>query len=367
MSLSELSYQVRRLLPLVAIGILVMAILFISLRIFLMIIEQSRPPAPTIVTKPAYGILKRPDFITQTPNTSGLKYSLDTFSGVPEEATSEAKVFFKPRRTPSFGSTEKARLVARAFGFSDEIKSKVDGYEVTFVDAVRRLNMDISTFNYSYTREFDEELQKALQQVGSLGRESQSEDQLEQRAVTYMTDLGRYPDALSRGARKVIYHRYDEQSKQVSIATSSAVANMIEVDFFPEKIDNIDVHTQAYHTSPSFILFVPAGTNPIVKAQVNYFETSLAESSMYPLKSTTQAYDELQRGQSTIISGAKPSGSTVGIVRISLAYVEPDVYSEYLQPYFVFTDTQDFVAYVPAIADDWLEPRATLTGTSPTN
>ena len=366
MSLSELSYQVRRLLPIAAIGILFMAILYILMRILLLIIAQNRPAPPVVVVTPAYGVLRRADFVAQAPS-SDLKYSLDTFSGVPEEATREARVYFKPRRTPSFGSTEKARLTARAFGFSDEVKSKVDGYTVTFVDAVRRLTMDISTFNYSYTRDFDVDLQKALGEVLVANQLPQSEDQLLQKAVTSMTDLGRYPDALSRGTRKLIYHQYDEQSRQVKIATSSAVANMIEVDFFPEKIDDMDVFTQSYYTSPHFILFIPGGTAPIVKAQVNHFETSLSEYSVYPLKPSTQAYDELIKGQGTIVSGTRDKGSTVSITRIGVAYVEPDAYSEYLQPYFVFTDNQDFVAYVPAIADEWLEPRATLTGTAQGN
>ncbi len=363
MSLSELSYQVRRLLPIAGISLLFMAIIYILIRILILIVAQNRPPAPVVYTMPAYGVLQRPKFVTQSPSTE-LRYSLDTFSGVPDEATREARVYFKPLRTPSFGSTEKARLTARTFGFSDEVKSKVDGYTVTFVDAVRRLTMDISTFNYSYTHDFDADLQKALSEVSLANQQPQSEDQLLQKAVTIMTGLGRYPDALSRGSRKLIYHQYDEQSKQVKIATSSAVANMIEVDFFPEKINEMDVHTQSYYTSPHFILFIPGAKDAVVKAQVNYFETSLSESSIYPLKTSVQAYDELLKGQSVIVSGMRDKGSTVSITRIAVAYVEPDAYTEYLQPYFVFTDNQDFVAYVPAIADEWLEPRATLTGTT---
>ncbi|MEI6326867.1 MAG: hypothetical protein WCO78_01975 [Candidatus Roizmanbacteria bacterium] len=363
MSLSELSYQLRRLLPIGAIGMLFIAILFISIRILLLVIAQNQPPTPVVYVKPAYGILKRPDFIAQSQSTD-LKYSLDTFSGVPEDATREARVYFKPRKTPSFGSSEKARLAARIFGFSDEVKSKVDGYTVTFVDAVRRLTMDISTFNYSFTHDFDTDLQKALGQVHASDAQQQSEDQLIQKATTYMTDLGRYPDTLSRGTRKLIYHQYDEQNKQVKIATSSAVANMIEVDFFPEKIDNMDVFTQSYYTSPHFIMFIPGGSTPIVKAQVSYFETSLSESSVYPLKTSAQAYDELLKGHATIVSGSREKGSTISITRIAVGYVEPDAYSEYLQPYFIFSDSHDFVAYIPAIADEWLEPRATLTGTT---
>ena len=36
-----------------------------------------------------------------------------------------------------------------------------------------------------------------------------------------------------------------------------------------------------------------------------------------------------------------------------LGYYDPDVYQEYLQPMYVFLGDNNFVAYLPAITDDY--------------
>jgi hypothetical protein len=37
-----------------------------------------------------------------------------------------------------------------------------------------------------------------------------------------------------------------------------------------------------------------------------------------------------------------------------LAYYDPDIYQEYLQPVYVFVGEPNFIAYVPAISNEYL-------------
>jgi hypothetical protein len=40
---------------------------------------------------------------------------------------------------------------------------------------------------------------------------------------------------------------------------------------------------------------------------------------------------------------------------ITLQYYDPDTAQQFMQPVYVFTGDPDFTAYVPAVADAWLE------------
>ena len=85
---------------------------------------------------------------------------------------------------------------------------------------------------------------------------------------------------------------------------------------------------------------------------------------MYPLKSATDAYAELQQGMGIVAGGLDNASSSAGAIplsRISVVYVEPDEYTvdSYLKPYYMFTDGRDFVAYVPAVINERLKPEVT--------
>jgi hypothetical protein len=170
---------------------------------------------------------------------------------------------------------------------------------------------------------------------------------------------------LSKGSRKVIYHYYDVQTEKSQFATSSAQSNMVEVDFFPDKIDNLEVYPEQYYTSPHHVVYIPARDMPLVSAQVSYFEHQDDEYAVYPLKSPEQAYRELQSGIGHMAGARTISETEVTITSMSLAYIEPLKHSAYLQPYYVFTDGKDFAAYVSAISDVWIKPWKPVDGIHP--
>ena len=124
------------------------------------------------------------------------------------------------------------------------------------------------------------------------------------------------------------------------------------------------MHTEGYHTSPNYIVYIPAGSFPLIKAKTSYVEHSTTLSNVYPLKSATDAYAELQQGMGIVAGGLDNASSSAGAIplsRISVVYVEPDEYTvdSYLKPYYMFTDGRDFVAYVPAVINERLKPEVT--------
>lgn len=369
MSLSELSYQVRRLLPLAGIGFLILMILIVIIKIAIIALT---PPPPVEVKKLPEVILERDIFGASSAKLpSGLQYKITTFAGVPEDTIREATVYFKPAKTVTYGSFEKVKVLAKAFGFADDAKTQVRGNISEFSDTQKTLSIDATTFNYTFERRVDQsdDLIDLLLTEEAFIPTNLAKEEVEQRAVKMMTDLGRYPEELARGTRKVIYYKVDPDranfaNTKANLAPSESEANMVEVDFFPEKIGDISVHTEGYHTSPNYIVYIPAGSFPLIKAKTSYVEHSTTLSNVYPLKSATDAYAELQQGMGIVAGGLDNASSSAGAIplsRISVVYVEPDEYTvdSYLKPYYMFTDGRDFVAYVPAVINERLKPEVT--------
>ncbi|MEI7653343.1 MAG: hypothetical protein WCJ70_03655 [bacterium] len=366
MSLSEMSYQVRRLIPLVAIGFLILMILYVIIKIA--VIALTPPPKVEVKALPTV-ILERDEFGASSAKLpTGLQYKFITFAGVPEDTIREAAVYFKPAKTVTYGSFEKVKVLAKAFGFADDAKTQVRGNISEFSDTQKTLSIDATTFNYTFERRVDQsdDLIDLLLTEEAFIPTNLAKEEVEQRAVKMMTDLGRYPEELARGTRKVIYYKVDPDranfaNTKANLAPSESEANMVEVDFFPEKIGDISVHTEGYHTSPNYIVFIPAGSFPIVKAKAAYVEHSATLSEVYPLKSAADAYTELQQGQGIVAGGldnVTSGASAIPLNQISVVYVEPDAYTvdSHLKPYYMFSDGRDFVAYVPAVINERLKP-----------
>lgn len=357
------------MLPLVAIGILILMILVVIIKIAIIALT---PPPPVEVKKLPEVILERDVFGASSAKLpSGLQYKITTFAGVPEDTIREAAVYFKPAKTVTYGSFEKVKVLAKAFGFADDAKTQTRGNISEFSDTQKTLSIDATTFNYSFERRVDQsdDLIDLLLTEQAFVPTNLAKEEIEQRAVKMMTELGRYPEELARGTRKVIYYKVDPDranfaNTKANLAPSVSEANMVEVDFFPEKIGDIPVHTEGYHTSPNYIVYIPAGSFPIVKAKTSYVEHSTTLSEVYPLKSAADAYAELQQGMGIVAGGIDnvPGGAAaIPLGQISIVYVEPDEYvaDSHLKPYYMFGDGRDFVAYVPAVINERLKPEVT--------
>ena len=90
-----------------------------------------------------------------------------------------------------------------------------------------------------------------------------------------------------------------------------------------------------------------------VNLNYNYFPVDLDRSAVYPLIGVAEAWQRLQRAR--FIAGVKPNTTNVVIRDITLQYYDPDTAQQFMQPVYVFTGDPDFTAYVPAVADAWLE------------
>ena len=355
MTLTELTYYVRKIFPLAVLGFILLFIFYIIYKIA----ELTSPPPQVAVVPtptPAFGLITEPKFENTPKSPANKEYFLDTVSGVPETATASAKIAFIPLLTANFGFKEKASILAKELGF-DEVtqETKLTDNLYTIVDKAKRLEFEVNTFNYTYTQDITSETKQVF-----AGAIMPSADIIKSKALDLMRKLSRYPEEVSQSTQTITYFAYKEASGSASTAEvvqDPGSANMVEVDFFPPKFNNFESVTPKYFTSPNYIVFVPQKNDKdvVMRAQIKVYEASKAQVSSYPLKSGDDAFAELTSGNGYLIAGNIDGLQRVNIKRMYTAYLYPDYYTQYLTPVYVFTGDNGFVAYVPAVSPLWVQ------------
>lgn len=343
MTLTELSYYSRKFTPLGIIGILIFLIIYFSIRVITSI--PSDPVAPTPGVVMTFGKIKEP-ILPDASSSAGLTFSIDTLEGRPITPAEEGKVFFIPQTNTQVGYRFVVNKMAEIVGI-DPDKSVRDTTDsaVIFSDSTQKLMVDIRNFNFSYQYQIgptDEFFATAV---------VPPEKDITNRAIDFLRAVGRYPDELSRGRTSVLYHTYDRGTQSLSVASDSAHANIVEVDFYREETEKLPTVSTQYFNSPHHVVgvFHEKGFK-VIRAQVQFYEKSKEQNGVYALKTGDAAYDELKAGKGIVI--ARPTLSTnVTIHKMYLAYFDPDVYQEYLQPVYVFEGGKDdpFVGYIQAV------------------
>lgn len=359
MTLTEVSYYSRKFAPVGIILLLVVLIFVFGFRLLFLYLEiQSSAPAPiqqqvaAIPTNPVFGQIK-PPLIPNAKASSQYQFVLDTLDGTTnsENATSAAQVYFIPQQTASFGFLSKIYAMAKDVGIdTDVIEHRLEDKTAIFDDGKRVLSIDIRTFNFTYNYKITED--DNLEITSSPGLEGV----LETQGSSFLSTIDRYPEELASGNQNIMYMRLDPASNQVTTLDSAAGANMAEVDFFPQDINGLPVVTSSYYNSANYVILLLGNRDFLpVRAQVAYFEKSVDQIGTYPLRSSDQAWSDLQAGQGLVVSSSTEGGE-VKIQKVFLAYYEPDVYQEYQQPVYVFLGENRFAAYVPAVSAEFLLP-----------
>ena len=84
-----------------------------------------------------------------------------------------------------------------------------------------------------------------------------------------------------------------------------------------------------------------------------YFPVDKAKFATYPLKSSSQAFEELKNSQAYIASIGQNLGGLVSIRKVYLAYYDAGFPVDFYQPIIVFEGDKNFMAYVPAVISDY--------------
>jgi len=138
--------------------------------------------------------------------------------------------------------------------------------------------------------------------------------------------------------------------------SSQSEANLIKINLFRKNYgptDSIPSRTPDYPEANIWFVLGSTGTKDVIKAEYYYFPISTEKSGTYPLLTAEEALEKLKNKQAFLAHYESPTNKNVTIRKIYLAYYDAGQYTEYYQPIIVFEGDNNFVAYVPAIEDEF--------------
>lgn len=336
MTLTEAAAFTKKAFIIAAIGI---TTLIISYFVYNASYNYLFPPKPPEPEKPTvkFGQLPYPNLPQTLTSSSNYNYVLNTESGdLPRNLPELFTVYTVPQLGPTLLAPERAKTVARSLSFS-EGPQVISPTQYRYTDQQGgQMTIDLNTANFSLKKNVQVATPSAEQNI-ILPDEKKLVDDFKQ----YLFSKNLLPDALRNGPSKVMY---DNQTLQES--------NYAQINLWPEDIEKTPIVSNIFNQGLVSANIVKSDQpNKYSEIEYHYWEPDRQNTSTYPLKPIDQAFKQLKEGNAIVVLESKDS--QVSISDIFIAYYESREYSAYIQPVYVFKGG-DFVAYIPAIADQYL-------------
>lgn len=350
-NLTEISIVTRKTL----IFLIIAAVIFFILRFFVSFgiqyyraQNQAPPPPPDV----RFGKLPKPVFPKDAKNSRGLTFTLLNIEGKPPETTASGKVYYLPKKFPTFESGERAKNLAKKLGFMAEPEIQTTYYHYTDdTDRLHTLSIDSVYLNFQLKYDY-----VSNPQIFS-GQTITSRDDTINQVKNFAQNQNLVDDTLLTGKITTDLLKYDLPSQKLIEAQSLSETQAIRVNFFRNDMDELKLVTPEFRKSYNYVIFAPAtnrNLRNILTMSYIFWPIANNEFATYPLISATAAFQTLGEGRATVI---EPGNNEENIVirNIYLSYYDNSEPQLYMQPIFVFEGDNNFVAYYPAISPDWLE------------
>ncbi len=347
MNLTEFSYYARKYGPL--LGLLTIFLILLFYTLYLLSLATKKPEKEKVYTNPVFGRLELPK-VPSTKLESKPAFELDTIEGVPITATASAKVYrlIQPRTKLTY--LERSYLMAKKLGFDTTSASyQREGNVAKFKDSEKELSIDIATYNFSFS--YLPSWLKENQKNFSLPEN----DLALQFAKEILSSLNKYPTALAQGKNKLSFVSINQDELKEKIVTSPSLANALRIDFY-RKEEDLPIVGPKFPQSQNFaIVTVFQNELFLLKAQVKFFEVDKTKEGVYPLITGDEAWERFKNYKAFFVKLPDPMPDKIYIKKMFLAYYDPEEYTPYFQPFYVFLG-KDFIAYVPAVKEEFLKP-----------
>lgn len=348
-SLTQIAKYTRDAIKYGSVGLVLFVIAFIGFKTLQAYLE-SRRPAPPIIPTVEYGKLPPLTFPQEKARPSSL--ILQTIQGSVPEATPAARVYHIPPKTANLLAGKRASQFALDLKFSPSPVRKT-AIEHQFADPqypARSLTYDLARGNFNLVYDLTSDNAPLAGDYLPIDNNRAIEE-----SVTLLQSLGKLDDSLTRGEKIVSYYQF--VNGEYVIAPNRFDAQFVRVDFMPPAIDDVLIKTAQYQQSAVFVIFSGRRSEQerVVKLSYQHFPVNPFQFSTYPLKSSQSAWEELAGGGGYVVNVGEGNSVQAYLRDAFLAYYDPGVEQEYLQPIFVFTGDRGFEAYVPAVNPEWIE------------
>lgn len=307
------------------------------------IFYPSEPPAPTV----GFGKLEPVQFPTSKEEQT-FEYSIDTLTGTLPSFPDRGKVFKMNQPEADLLAMKKTQEKVNGIAFySQPVKISKDLYKWTDVQKItRELSYNLLTSDFTMTSSYlsDENVLRGASLPDVETAKSMAKFYLENiQASTNDLDLS-----------KTIVKFFAISSGSLVPTTHLAGSQVIQLFFVQSNVDEKSIYYPDPNSSPISVSIASGESQPQVVSANFYHQTVSDKSETYPLKSSQEAFDELKSG-SGYVASYTGTGNNISIRNISLGYYIGETKQNYLIPIIVFEGEDDFMAYVPAVKDEWLD------------
>ncbi len=276
-------------------------------------------PKPIEKPEQKFGTLPRINLPDQTVSSSNYSYSVDTQTGELPQMPSSIKVYFMPLSGTSLLAPERSRTIAQGYGFffgPDILSNTVYRYTD---DNKGELTFDLPTGNFIFQKNIatnSGELTPGFNQSGA---------EIVNLFKSSLETKGLLNAELKNGRSKVTFAGGEPRTAKTATIT------IWPADFngFPIMTASESGLLRSTITSAD-----EKSDNKYLSMNYTYWPIDSTTSSTYPLKTSEQAFSDLQSGNGFVIT--EPLKPKVSLTNVYVAYYESEQYAPYLQPVFVF-------------------------------
>lgn len=345
MGLTRTAYVSRNIIKFGGIGLIAFTIIWSITTGIVAAYKVAHPKyiPPTV----RYGLL--PKTVFPEKQFEKKNFALELPNDVLPEFKDQAKVYVVYRPISSFLALEDDTKTAKDFGFVSaptEVKPGVYEFKNDTLNQTLTMNVLEGSFKLTYPYQSDQTL---LNPGGVPDKAGAIEI-----AKSFLKAGNKLTPDLDEGENKVSYWQID--AEELKPVTSQSDANMARVDFYRKSLEeDFKVLSTDINKAPVSVLVSNSSTEgkKILEVNYKYANVNRESYSTYPVKTTEQAVADLKSGAYWPASDV--AKSDVIIRQIYLAYFELVTLTNYMQPIFVFEGDDNFVAYVPAVVDEYVQ------------
>lgn len=333
--------------------ILIGRVLFINIAKVVRNSLPERQEAPNT----AFGVLPQLGFPEQTNELPVLEYTVETSTGTLPILRDRLRVYALQQPFSTFASYTEMVEDAKVFGFTNEPQQDVFNeriYVFNAANAPSQMRYDIVTksFSISYNLASD---------PSPLNSRSRTPESAISTVKSNLDSAGLLNDEIENGPAKHTFLKVEGQNLVRALALADA--QLIQVNLFRDNLEKSE-EFEGYPTvtsdpNKSNVWFILSGsgekTKTIIAGEYKYFPIDDTLFATYPIKTAEQALRDLVDGKGYVANLGFNVDGNITLTDIYLAYYDPNTPDAFMQPVIVFEGRDDFVAYVPAVTDEYID------------